>query len=141
VLIDALQHPNSLFANMKIHPDVITVQSISGYGPGWIDLGTEKITASVVIGSGGERLAWNCSRFEDLSARHFEVLAALNAELVIFGSGDRLRFPQGAWIRSLIDKQIGLETMDTPAACRTYNILAGEGRSVVVALLIETPQG
>jgi len=126
---------------MKIHPDVITVQSISGYGPGWIDLGTEKITASVVIGSGGERLAWNCSRFEDLSARHFEVLAALNAELVIFGSGDRLRFPQGAWIRSLIDKQIGLETMDTPAACRTYNILAGEGRSVVVALLIETPQG
>ena len=141
MLIDALQHPNSLFANMKIHPDVITVQSISGYGPGWIDLGTEKITASVVIGSGGERLAWNCSRFEDLSARHFEVLAALNAELVIFGSGDRLRFPQGAWIRSLIDKQIGLETMDTPAACRTYNILAGEGRSVVVALLIETPQG
>jgi uncharacterized protein len=141
VLIDALQHPNSLFANMKIHPDVITVQSISGYGPDWIDLGTEKITASVVIGSGGERLAWNCSRFEDLSARHFEVLAALNAELVIFGSGNRLRFPQGAWIRSLIDKQIGLETMDTPAACRTYNILAGEGRSVVVALLIETPQG
>jgi uncharacterized protein len=124
---------------MKIHPDVITVQSISGYGPGWISLGTEKITASVVIGSGGERLTWNCSRFEDLSAQHFDLLATLNTELVIFGSGDRLRFPQGAWIKSLIDKQIGLETMDTPAACRTYNILAGEGRSVVVALLIETP--
>jgi uncharacterized protein len=139
VHFDALQHPNPLFANMKIHPDVITVQSISGYGPGWIGLGTEKITASVVIGSGGERLTWNCSRFEDLSAQHFDLLAALNTELVIFGSGDRLRFPQGAWIKSLIDKQIGLETMDTPAACRTYNILAGEGRSVVVALLIETP--
>ena len=124
---------------MKIHPDVITVQSISGYGPGWIGLGTEKITARVVIGSGGERLTWNCSRFEDLSAEHFDLLAALNTELVIFGSGERLRFPQGAWIKSLIDKQIGLETMDTPAACRTYNILAGEGRSVVVALLIETP--
>ena len=123
---------------MKIHPDVITVQSISGHGPGWIGLGTEKITASVVIGSGGERLTWNCSRFEDLSAEHFDLLAALNTELVIFGSGERLRFPQGAWIKSLIDKQIGLETMDTPAACRTYNILAGEGRRVVVALLIET---
>lgn len=126
---------------MKIHPDVLTVQSISGYGPGWIGLATEKITTSVVIGSGGERLAWNCSRFEDLSAQHFELLAALKPELVIFGSGDRLRFPQGALIQSLIDQQIGLETMDTPAACRTYNILAGEGRSVVVALLIDTPKG
>lgn len=126
---------------MKIHPDVLTVQSISGYGPGWIGLATEKITTSVVIGSGGERLAWNCSRFEDLSAQHFELLAALKPELVIFGSGDRLRFPQDALIQSLIDQQIGLETMDTPAACRTYNILAGEGRSVVVALLIDTPKG
>ncbi|NDP37241.1 MAG: Xcc1710-like domain-containing protein [Rhodoferax sp.] len=126
---------------MKIHPDVPTVQSISGYGPGWIGLATEKITTSVVIGSGGERLAWNCSRFEDLGAQHFELLAALKPELVIFGSGDRLRFPQGALIQSLIDQQIGLETMDTPAACRTYNILAGEGRSVVVALLIDTPKG
>ena len=126
---------------MKIHPDLITVQSISGYGPGWISVGTEKISNSVVIGSGGERLAWDCSRFEDLNAQHFEVLAALKPELVIFGSGSRLRFPQGAWIKSLVEQQIGLETMDTPAACRTYNILAGEGRSVVVALLIENPKG
>ena len=124
---------------MKIHSDIITVQSISGYGPGWVGVGSEKISTSVVIGSGGERLAWDCSRFEDLSASHFELLAALHTELVIFGSGERLRFPQGAWIKSLIDKQIGLETMDTPAACRTYNILAGEGRRVVVALLIEAP--
>ncbi|WP_394755218.1 Mth938-like domain-containing protein [Rhodoferax sp.] len=124
---------------MKIHSDIITVQSISGYGPGWVGVGSEKISTSVVIGSGGERLAWECSRFEDLSASHFELLAALHTELVIFGSGERLRFPQGAWIKSLIDKQIGLETMDTPAACRTYNILAGEGRRVVVALLIEAP--
>ena len=124
---------------MKIHSDIITVQSISGYGPGWVGVGSEKISTSVVIGSAGERLAWNCSRFEDLSASHFELLAALNTELVIFGSGDRLRFPQGSWIKSLIDKQIGLETMDTPAACRTYNILAGEGRRVVVALLIDAP--
>lgn len=124
---------------MKIHPDAITVQSISGYGPGWIGLGNEKIYASVVIGSGGERFDWNCSRFEDLGAGHFDLVAALKPELVIFGSGSRLRFPPGAWLKSLIDQQIGLETMDTPAACRTYNILAGEGRSVVVALLVDAP--
>ena len=62
----------------------------------------------------------------------------MNAELVIFGSGKRLRFPQAAWIKPLIDKQTGIETMDTEAACRTYNILAAEGRRVVAALLLES---
>jgi len=126
---------------MKIQPDIIKVQSISGYGPGWIGIGNEKITRSVVIGSRGERFDWACSRFEDLSAEHFAQLAALDTELIIFGSGTRLRFPQGHWIKSLIDKQTGLETMDTQAACRTYNILADEGRNVAVALLLESTSG
>ena len=123
---------------MKIQPDIIGVQSISGYGAGWIGVGGEKIISSVVIGSRGERLAWNCKRFEDLDARHFEQLAALQPELVIFGSGQQIRFPLGLWIKSLIEQQIGIETMDTQAACRTYNVLAGEGRKVIAALLIET---
>ena len=123
---------------MKLQPDTLSVQSIRGYGPGWVGVGSEKITRSVILGSRGERLDWDCSRFEDLSAAHFAQLAALNAELVIFGSGERIRFPRPEWIKPLIDKQTGIETMDTPAACRTYNVLAGDGRKVVVALLIET---
>ena len=122
---------------MKLQPDIISVQSIRGYGPGWIGVGNEKITRSVILGSRGERFFWDCNRFEDLSVTHFAQLAALDAELVIFGSGERLRFPEAAWIQPLIDKQTGIETMDTPAACRTYNILAAEGRTVVVALLLE----
>ena len=126
---------------MKFQPDLIKVQSVSGYGPGWVSIGSEKITDSVVIGSRGERFFWACSRFSNLSAEHFALLADLNTELVIFGSGKQIRFPQPAWIRPLIDKQIGIETMDTQAACRTYNILAGEGRSVDVALLLESDPG
>ena len=126
---------------MKFQPDLIKVQSVSGYGPGWVSIGGEKITDSVVIGSRGERFFWACSRFSDLSTGHFALLADLNTELVIFGSGKQIRFPQPAWIRPLIDKQIGVETMDTQAACRTYNILAGEGRSVAVALLLESDPG
>lgn len=124
---------------MKFQADSISAQSIRGYGPGWIGLGNEKITSSVVIGSRGERFNWACNCFEELTAEHFAQLATLNTELVIFGSGNRIRFPQAAWIRPLIDKQTGIETMDTQAACRTYNILAGEGRNVAVALLLETP--
>ena len=125
---------------MKFQPDTINVQSIRAYGPGWIHVGHEKINFSVVIGSRGERFHWNCGRFEDLTTEHFAQLAAMNTELIIFGSGTRIRFPRAELIKPLIEKQIGIETMDTQAACRTYNILAGEGRCVAVALLLEFTQ-
>jgi uncharacterized protein len=124
---------------MKLQPDRFDVQAITGYGPGWVGVNTEKITHSVIVSSGGERLVWGASRFEDLGAAHFEQLSKIGAEIVIFGSGERIRFPQAAWLRPLIAKRIGVETMDTAAACRTYNVLAQEGRSVAVALLIEHP--
>ena len=122
---------------MKLEPDDFDVQTIQGYGPGWVGVQGEKITHSVILGSQGQRVAWPCSRFEDLTATHFAQLAEFDAELVIFGSGTRIRFPQAAWLQPLMAKRIGLETMDTGAACRTYNILAGEGRRVVVALVLE----
>ncbi|MES2912690.1 MAG: Mth938-like domain-containing protein [Pseudomonadota bacterium] len=127
---------------MKLQPDRLDVQSILGYGPGWVGLGSngvaEKIERSIVIGSRGEKFEWKCARFEDLTEAHFSLLAETQPELVIFGSGTRLRFPPPAFMRALMQKRIGIETMDTLAACRTYNILAGEGRQVIAALLIET---
>jgi uncharacterized protein len=122
---------------MKIHPDVLQVQSIKAYGSGWVQVGDERLTSSVVVTSHGGRFAWHCTRFEDLSHAHFEQLADLQTELVIFGSGTKLRFPPAGLTRALVERQIGVETMDTPAACRTYNILAAEGRRVAVALLLE----
>ena len=122
---------------MKIQPDIISAQSIQGYGPGWVQVAGEKITHSVIIGSAGEQLNWHCDQFEDLQAAHFERLAQLQTELVVFGSGARLRFVSASLTRALVERQIGLETMDTPAACRTYNILAAEGRRVAVALLMQ----
>lgn len=127
---------------MKLQPDRLDAQSILGYGPGWVGLGSngvaEKIERSIVIGSRGEKFDWNCARFEDLTETHFALLAETRPELVIFGSGALLRFPRPAFMRLLMQKHIGVETMDTLAACRTYNILAGEGRQVIAALLIET---
>ena len=124
---------------MKLQPDSSDVQSISGYGPGWVGVDGEKITSSVIIGSKGQRLGWPAGCFEDLSAEHFAQLAQLECEVVIFGSGSRIRFPQAAWLQPLMAKRIGIETMDTAAACRTYNILAQEGRNVAAALLLEQP--
>ena len=122
---------------MKLQPDKSDAQVISGYGPGWVGVNGEKIAHSVIVSSRGERIEWPAARFEDLGPEHFAQLAQLDCEVVIFGSGSRIRFPRPAWLQPLIARRIGIETMDTAAACRTYNILAQEGRSVAVALLLE----
>jgi uncharacterized protein len=124
---------------LKLQPDKFDAPAITGYGPGWIAIGGERTQLSTVLSSRGERFDWHCQRFEDLNAAHFAQLlqASPPPELVIFGSGHKLRFVPPAWLAPLMQRRIGLETMDTLAACRTYNILAGEGRSVLLAALLE----
>ncbi|MBV8605472.1 MAG: Mth938-like domain-containing protein [Pelomonas sp.] len=92
---------------------------------------------SVLVPWQGDTQAWAPTRFEDLAAEHFEQILALRPELVILGSGAKLRFVPPALYRGLIGARIGVETMDFAAACRTYNVLAAEGRAVLAALLIE----
>ncbi len=124
---------------MKLQPEKSDVQTLTAHGPGWVAINNERIETSVVVGSRGERFVWDCSRFEQLGAEHFAQLASMGAELIVFGSGARIRFPQPAWLQPLMAQRTGVETMDTAAACRTYNILASEGRHVVAALLVEQP--
>lgn len=122
---------------MKFQPDRTTAPTINGYGEGWLSIGPEEFHHSLIIGSDGYQKNWDCSHFDNLSAEHFAPLALLNAELVIFGSGTTTRFAPPQWLQPLIAKRIGVESMATAAACRTYNVLATEGRRVVAALLIE----
>jgi uncharacterized protein len=93
----------------------------------------------LVPASGGV-VAWPVANFASLTEAHFEAIALLAPELVIFGSGPRIRFPHPSLLKPLISRRIGVETMDTAAACRTYNVLLAEGRAVVAALLFEAPQ-
>jgi uncharacterized protein len=93
--------------------------------------------ASVVVPWQGDVAGWPVDAFVALSEAHFAQLAALAPEIVIFGSGARIRFVKPALLRPLIERRIGVETMDTAAACRTYNVLLAEGRSVVLAALFE----
>lgn len=92
---------------------------------------------SVLVPWRGEVQPWEVSQLDALQEAHFERILALKPELVIFGSGTRLRFVPPRLYRSLMMARIGLETMDIGAACRTYNVLASEGRSVLAALLLE----
>lgn len=78
---------------------------------------------------------WDVDEVSALSVAHFERLAGLGAEVVILGTGTRAAFVQGALTGPLMRRRIGLEVMDTGAACRTYNILAGDGRKAAAALI------
>ena len=94
-------------------------------------------TRSVIVPWTGLVQDWSAIDFESLTEADFAGLAQLSPELVIFGSGRRIRFPSPALARVLTRQGIGIETMDTAAACRTYNVLVAEGRSAVAALLFE----
>ena len=121
---------------MKLQADPTQGPSLTGYGSGWIAINGEKVMHSMLLSSMGHRQVWGCADFSQLNAIQFEPLSHWGAELVLFGSGDRLRFPQAQWLSSLYASRIGVETMDTPAACRTFTFLAAEGRKVVAALLV-----
>ena len=124
---------------MKLRADRIEGQNaIARHGPDGVIVDGIEHRVSVVVPWQGQVVPWPVQRFADLAESHFASLAELEPELIIFGSGARLRFVRPALMRALIDRRIGVETMDTAAACRTYNVLLAEGRSVVAALLFES---
>jgi uncharacterized protein len=125
---------------MKFQPDSLPgVNLVSRHEAGRIWVGATAYDHSVLVPSRGAVQAWEVASFGGLAPAHFERVAASRPEVVIFGSGMRLRFPPAPLLRPLIQAGIGIETMDTSAACRTYNVLASEGRSVLAALLLADP--
>ncbi len=111
---------------------------IRGYGLGWVDVNEREIRRSLIVTP--ERLVtdWPPQTFAELDEVHFEAVARLEPEIVVLGTGSRQRFPHPRLIRPLLAKGVGVETMDTAAACRTYNIVTLEGRRVAAALLMIT---
>jgi uncharacterized protein len=108
----------------------------TGYGDDHVLVNGQRLDFGLVLGPNLlDRESFVSVSFETLEARHFAHLAGLESEIVLLGTGSRLRFPHPSLTRPLIEARIGLEVMDTGSACRTYNILAGEGRKVVVAIL------
>jgi uncharacterized protein len=80
---------------------------------------------------------WNVENFEALKTTHFQQLCKLRPEVVLLGTGQKIRFPAPELLAPLTNAGIGTEVMDTAAASRTYTILMTEGRQVAVALLFD----
>ncbi|NIR29269.1 MAG: Xcc1710-like domain-containing protein [Gammaproteobacteria bacterium] len=122
---------------MKLHLDAGTATyRVSAYGPGYITVNEERHTRSIIIMP--ERLVrdWPPQSYEELSTPHLNALLEHRPEIVLLGTGARQHFPHASLIAPLYEQGIGLEVMDTAAACRTYNILMAEDRRVLAGLLM-----
>lgn len=110
--------------------------TFSGYGEDHVLVNGQRFGFGLILGPTLlDRESFSSVSFESLREEHFTLLAALGAEIVLLGTGASLRFPHPSLTRSIFEARIGLEVMDTGAVCRTYNILAGEGRKVIAAIL------
>jgi len=126
----------ALAPELKLHLDQpANINAITAYGPGYVQVNQTRHAGSLIVMPQQLTLGWRPLSFEDLQAADFEELAQLKVEIVLLGTGEQLRFPHPKLTRALMEKRIGLEAMSTAAACRTYNILMGEGRAVAAALL------
>lgn len=108
----------------------------TGHGAGYVAVNGERFRHPVVVAPEQVRTDWTAQDFDSLTPEHFDCFLALAPEVILFGTGTRHRFPHPELYRSLIDAGIPIEFMDTPAACRTYNILVAEARKVVAAVLL-----
>ena len=109
----------------------------TAYGDGYVDVNGKRHDANVVVAEDAVTPGWFPGPLEALAAVHLEAIAAARPEIVLLGSGAKFRFPSPAVLAPLYNAGIGVEVMDTKAACRTYNILLAEGRRVVAALVVE----
>ncbi len=107
----------------------------TGYGPGFVAINGTQHRSSVIV-TADQVLPWDVDDPQALTQAVFTSLARLPVEILLLGTGPSLSFPHPQLTQPVRDAAIGLEVMDTAAACRTYNILLSEDRRVAAALLI-----
>ena len=121
---------------MKLHLARAAGRNLfSGYGAGYVAINGQRYERSLIV-LPDRVVEWEIGEFEQLTPPAFESLASLPIDVLVLGTGAALRFPAPACLQTLVEARIGVEVMDTPAACRTYNVLLAEDRRVAAAVLI-----
>lgn len=123
---------------MKLHStQTQQYQTVTGYDQGSVEINAISYQTSLLVLPELAPVSWSVTDFASLNAANFETIASHNPDVVILGTGVKQRFVHPGLTRCLTTQRIGVECMDSQAACRTYNILMTEGRKVALALIIE----
>ena len=110
--------------------------AFTGYGEGYVEVNRARHSASLVVSGDLLVTDWPVRSVNGLTADHLAAILEMKPEIVLLGTGPTLTFPEPRRLAPLYGAGIGVEVMDSQAACRTYNILLGEGRNVVAALIL-----
>lgn len=123
---------------MKLHQsDTQKYQTVTGYDADGVEINAQRYNHSLVVMPEIAPRDWHAPNFEALTVEHFDQIGADSPDVVILGTGARQRFIHPRLTAALTMRRIGVECMDSQAACRTYNILMGEGRKAALALIID----
>ena len=109
--------------------------TFTGYGEGYVSVNAVRHTGNLIVLPFRLIDNWTSASVDTLSHADFGLLASLDTEIILLGTGDLLRFPHPELLQPLMQARKGIEVMDNRAACRTFNVLAGEKRKVAAALL------
>lgn len=110
---------------------------ISSYGPGYVAVNEQRLTRSFIVTPARLVTDWGPRSIVELDAEALSVVCDLAPAIALLGTGERQTFPDVALLEPLFRRHIGVEIMSTAAACRTFNILTGEGREVAAMLIVE----
>jgi len=110
---------------------------IRGFKPGFIQVNDQTFTESLIVSANKLITAWKPQLLMELTREDLTLVMELNPAILLLGTGEILQFPPIELYGDLINQGIGVEIMDTAAACRTFNALTSEGRDVVAALIIK----
>jgi len=123
---------------MKLQDNIQIGQNlVTSVGAGYINVNGMRHEASLLLLPQSIEPGWGAAGFDGLSEADFAQIIEIGCDVLLFGTGSRQRFPQPALLRALMAARIGVEIMDTAAACRTYNFLVLEGRNAAAALLLD----
>jgi len=122
---------------MKLHLDRFPGRNVfTGYGEGYVLINNVRFESSVLVAPDEPVQSWDARDSAALDEALVDQMSGLQAEILLLGTGPQLRFPRRELLQRLSRAGTGVEIMDTPAACRTYNILVAEGRKVAAALIV-----
>jgi len=122
---------------MKLHadPQQSALNTVTAYGPGFVEVNRQRHQGAVLLMPEGPVRVWAVTTVAAIDEAVVRQLADYAAEVVLIGTGERQQLLHPRLLRSLQSAGIGVDAMDTRAACRTYNILMTEGRKVLAALM------
>lgn len=123
---------------MKLHRDLnIGLNLITAVDVDHVTINGQNHTSSLLVLPQHLHTPWASHGFEALTNQDFQPVIESGCDVLLLGTGRHQRFPHPSLLQELTGARIGVEVMDTAAACRTFNILVAEGRNVAAALLIE----